>query len=122
MEQPPFDTPTNLKEYLSRVLNALQLKDNQQLQILTALPTKPSPGRVYYFSTTISPRIPFVGAYVYKLVPSNRLNAGDLYTIAFSGTSNFVLVGAANSNVGTSFVATGTTTGTGLAYTWGYLG
>lgn len=122
MEQPPYDTPTNLKEYLSRVLNALQLKDNQQLQILTILPTKPTPSRLYYFNKIITPYITIIGAYIYKVVNAGNFTAGVKYTIVTPGTTNFVLIGSANNNVGTTFTATGAGAGTGTAYTWGYLG
>jgi hypothetical protein len=42
---------------------------------------------------------------------------GTTYTITSAGTTNFTLIGAANSNVGTSFVATGVGSGTGTATT-----
>ena len=50
MEQPPFDTPLTLKEYLSRVLNALNNKDSQLIAPINAIPTKPAIGRLHYFS------------------------------------------------------------------------
>ena len=40
---------------------------------------------------------------------------GDTYTILTSGDTDFTLIGAADSNPGTQFVATGTGTGTGTA-------
>lgn len=40
---------------------------------------------------------------------------GRSYTIASAGTTNFTTIGAANSNVGTTFTATGQGTGTGTA-------
>ena len=40
---------------------------------------------------------------------------GTEYTIISAGTTNFTLIGAANSNVGTVFTATGVGTGTGTA-------
>ncbi len=46
---------------------------------------------------------------------ATALVAGQTYKIATVGTTNFTLVGAANNNVGTSFVATGAGTGTGTA-------
>jgi len=44
-----------------------------------------------------------------------NLQPGKTYIINSPGTSNFVSVGAANNLVGTSFVATGATTGNGIA-------
>ena len=40
---------------------------------------------------------------------------GTSYTIVSAGTTNFTLIGAANSTVGTVFTATGVGTGTGTA-------
>jgi hypothetical protein len=40
---------------------------------------------------------------------------GQTYTITSAGTTNFTLIGAANNNVGTVFIATGPGTGTGTA-------
>lgn len=48
---------------------------------------------------------------------ATRLVPGATYTITTVGTTDFTLVGAASNTVGTVFVATGTTTGTGTA-TW----
>ena len=121
MEQPPVDTPGALKEYLTRILNAINNKDSQQLQIVTVLPTKPSPGRVYYFNNKIAPYITKVGSYVYKLVTAGNFDVGTSYTVVTIGTTNYTLIGGVNT-VGTTFVATGAGTGTGTAYTWGYLG
>ncbi len=42
-------------------------------------------------------------------------NVGIVYTIETSGTTDFTLIGAANSNPGTVFTATGVGTGTGTA-------
>ena len=56
-----------------------------------------------------------------------QINAGSFvvgtqYTIYTVGTTNFTAIGAANNNVGTTFVATGAGTGTGSAsyYSWNY--
>lgn len=46
---------------------------------------------------------------------ASELINGVTYTIAFVGTSDFTLVGAATNTVGVSFIATGPTPGTGLA-------
>jgi hypothetical protein len=46
---------------------------------------------------------------------ATALVSGQTYKIATVGTTNFTLVGAANNNIGTSFVATGPATGTGTA-------
>ena len=43
-------------------------------------------------------------------------NVGVTYTIVSTGTTDFTLVGAANSNPGTVFTATGVGTGTGTAF------
>jgi hypothetical protein len=40
---------------------------------------------------------------------------GDTYVIKTAGTTDFTLIGAADSNVGTTFTATGAGTGTGTA-------
>jgi hypothetical protein len=47
--------------------------------------------------------------------PATELINGRRYTIQFVGTSDFTLVGAGTNTVGTSFVATGSTPGTGKA-------
>jgi hypothetical protein len=48
-------------------------------------------------------------------VAAGSLSAGTLYTIYFSGTTNWASVGAASSMTGVTFLATGTGTGTGTA-------
>ena len=68
MEQPPANTDNQLKEYLFRQLSALE---NQNLQLgnlpmLTALPTKPVVGKIYYFKNVIGTTITVEGAWVYK--------------------------------------------------------
>lgn len=40
---------------------------------------------------------------------------GETYKIQFHGTTDFTLIGAANNNVGTTFIATGVGIGTGIA-------
>ena len=48
-------------------------------------------------------------------VAATSLVAGTAYTIYTVGTTNWTSAGAANNNVGTNFIATGATTGTGTA-------
>jgi hypothetical protein len=68
MEQPPTNTDTQLTEYLFRQLSALENKSLQlgNLEMLTALPTKPVVGKIYYFKNIILPIITVEGAWVYK--------------------------------------------------------
>ena len=68
MEQPPDNTDAKLTEYLFRQLSALENKSLQlgNLEILTALPTKPVVGKVYYFANVIGTTIIVEGAWVYK--------------------------------------------------------
>lgn len=64
-------------------------------------------------------------------IPAGTFVVGTTYTIASSGTTDFTLIGAANSTVGTAFTATGVGSGTGAArvkgetvtraYTWTYV-
>ena len=121
MEQPPVDTPIALKEYLNRILLSLVNKDSQQLQVLTALPAKPSQAKIYYFDNKIAPYITKVGSWVYKVVTAGNFDIGTSYTIVTIGTTNYTLIGGVNT-VGTTFVATGVGAGTGTAYTWGFVG
>jgi hypothetical protein len=67
MEQPPVNTDNQLKEYLFRQLLTLENRSLQlgNLEILTALPNKPSIGKVYYFANAILPSITYEGAWVY---------------------------------------------------------
>jgi hypothetical protein len=67
MEQPPFTTTPELKEYLVRQLTAVNYKadDLGNLNILTALPAKPHVGKIYYFANAILPDIAYEGAWVY---------------------------------------------------------
>ena len=53
--------------------------------------------------------------YSTKLVTAGSYVVGDRYSIAVPGTTDYTLIGAADSNVGTFFIATGTGTGTGKA-------
>lgn len=68
MEQVPEGLPSNVREYLFRQLNRLELltQNSAQLPVLTALPAKPSVGKLYYFGNTIAPTITSVGVWVYK--------------------------------------------------------
>jgi len=57
---------------------------------------------------------------VYILLEALDVNAGDFvsgvtYVIKTAGTTDFTLIGAADSNVGTTFTATGAGVGTGVA-------
>ena len=67
MEQPPFTTSPELKEYLVRQLTSVNYKadDLGNLSALTALPAKPHIGKIYYFSNAILPYITYEGAWVY---------------------------------------------------------
>jgi hypothetical protein len=67
MEQPPFTTSPELKEYLVRQLTSVNYKadDLGNLSALTALPAKPHIGKIYYFSNAILPDITYEGAWVY---------------------------------------------------------
>lgn len=61
---------------------------------------------------------PFGGLFIDQAGVSTAAGAftvGRWYTITTAGTTNFTLIGAANSNVGTVFQATGVGTGTGVA-------
>lgn len=55
-------------------------------------------------------------------VVAGNFVAGLTYTIVSVGTTNFTLVGAANNNVDTSFIATGAGSGTGTASVAGLFG
>jgi len=48
-------------------------------------------------------------------VTAGSFVVGTVYTILTAGTTDFTAIGAANSNVGTTFTATGVGTGTGTA-------
>ena len=50
-------------------------------------------------------------------VAAGSFIAGNSYTISSVGNTNFTAIGAANNNVGTSFIAAGPGTGTGIATT-----
>ena len=49
------------------------------------------------------------------LIPAGSFNNGAVYTIVSPGTTDFTLIGAADSNIGTTFKATGAGIGTGIA-------
>ena len=68
MEQPPDNTDIQLKEYLVRQLSALENQNLQlgNLAVLTALPTRPVVGKIYYFKNVIGTTITVEGACVYK--------------------------------------------------------
>jgi len=48
-------------------------------------------------------------------IDAGSLVKGETYTIVTTGTTNFMLAGASNNNIGTTFIASGTTTGDGTA-------
>lgn len=50
------------------------------------------------------------------LTPAGKFVVGNRYTIAVVGTTTWTSIGAANNNIGTSFIATGIGSGTGRAY------
>jgi len=47
-------------------------------------------------------------------IAATAMSAGTVYTIVTPGDTDFTLVGAADSNAGTTFTATGAGTGTGI--------
>lgn len=53
---------------------------------------------------------------MFSSVAATALVAGRTYVIVEPGTTDFTLIGAANNNIGTSFIATGAGAGTGTAY------
>jgi len=55
MEQPPFNIDPRLKEYLARHFKMVdnKIENAIQLDILTAVPPKPSIGKLYYFSQAV---------------------------------------------------------------------
>ncbi len=69
-EQPPFETEAMLREYLSRQFRAAKLEDDNKDQVsrYTAIPTKVSIGKAYYFTQAVGgdPDITQEGLYVYK--------------------------------------------------------
>jgi hypothetical protein len=123
MEQPPNSTVTELSEYLVRQIGLLQAQIDSlgKLPGLTALPTKPVAGKIYYFKATVGTWITSIGAWIYKFVPAGSFVVGTKYTILSVGTTNFTLVGGVNV-AGTTFTATGVGAGTGTTYTWGFIG
>lgn len=69
LEQPPSDTPDNLKEYLTRMLVNINIATQNNAWIIpqTRKPDRPQVGRLYYFKEIIpgDPDITEVGLYVY---------------------------------------------------------
>lgn len=57
----------------------------------------------------------YYGAGVNTAIAAGSFVVGKRYRISTAGTTDFTLIGAANSTVGTEFVATGVGTGTGAA-------
>lgn len=76
MEQPPYDVPANLKEYLVRQLTELQnsIEKSNKLPVLMNLPEKPKPGSMYYFGRTIAPNITAIGFWGYTATGWRRLD------------------------------------------------
>lgn len=69
MEQPPSDTPENLKRYLSTILQRLDdgITNAMQMPLLTAIPAKPIIGKQYYFKNAIAATaITSEGVWIYK--------------------------------------------------------
>jgi hypothetical protein len=65
MEQPPLTMPSEQREYLARQLTALNNADYAQLPVLTALPSKPLAGKLYYFANTVGITITQIGLWAY---------------------------------------------------------
>ena len=95
MEQPPFTTSPELKEYLVRQLTSVNYKadDLGNLSILTALPNKPHVGKIYYFANAILPTIVAEGAYVYRSTGWSSITLGVPYG-AFHDTTTQTAIGA----------------------------
>jgi hypothetical protein len=55
-------------------------------------------------------------------LPATQMVSGTAYTIVATGTTNFVSYGAVNNAPGTTFVASGAATGTGVVSTFGVAG
>jgi len=56
-----------------------------------------------------------LGTWSFSTTTAGAFLTGNIYKIATAGTTDFTLIGAANSNVGTVFTATGAGAGTGTA-------
>ncbi len=54
-------------------------------------------------------------AEIYKIFKAGNFKVGASYKIVYPGSTNFTLLGASSSNVGTTFTATGVGSGDGLA-------
>lgn len=68
------------------------------------------PGACYASDTNSSVKV--------ATTTAGSFTIGKVYTILTVGTTDFTLIGAANNNVGTVFVATGVGAGTGTATSW----
>lgn len=68
MEQVPSGIPEQVRAYLFRQLNRLEklFLEKDLIGGLTALPTKPVIGKLYYFKNTIGATITAEGVWVYK--------------------------------------------------------
>jgi hypothetical protein len=69
-------------------------------------------------TTWASTAIPAQLNFTYKTITAGSFVVGDTYEIVTVGTTDFTLIGAANNNVGTTFVATDVGEGTGTAYSY----
>jgi len=82
--------------------------------------TNLSPISLRYTSPFIDTDIASVKLFEYfinsDIVSAGNFTVGESYIIAVPGTTDFTLIGASDSNVGTVFTATGAGSGTGTAY------
>jgi hypothetical protein len=69
-------------------------------------------------TTWASTAIPAQLNFTYKTITAGSFVVGDTYEIVTVGTTDFTLIGAANNNVGTTFVATDVGEGTGTTYSY----
>jgi hypothetical protein len=72
---------------------------------------------IYYLGTLNSKVNPLICYCFGELTVAGSFINGTSYTIVTPGTTDFTLIGAANSNAGTVFTATGVGSGTGTAST-----
>ena len=69
-------------------------------------------------TTWASTAIPAQLNFTYKTITAGSFVVGDTYEIVTVGTTDFTEIGAANNDVGTTFVATDVGEGTGTAYSY----
>lgn len=99
------------KSTLNMVLNELSLRAGETFSFDTEKIILDAGDRVTMVATPET---------VYPSVIAGTFQIGKRYIITASGDTDFTLIGAADSNVGTIFNATGTGTGTGEARLYGY--